>query len=64
MGKSIRSNAHKHKRSKRRERSESHYDELAEKRAEIARKHLEQAQPVRDDEEKGKLLVLGFVLST
>mmetsp|Transcript_7374 Transcript_7374/g.18156 ORF Transcript_7374/g.18156 Transcript_7374/m.18156 type:complete len:163 (+) Transcript_7374:55-543(+) len=52
MAKGARSNAHKHKRTKRRERAEAHYDKLLDERAEIARKHLENAQPVRDDEAK------------
>ena len=41
MAKGARSNAHKHKRTKRRERAEAHYDKLLDERAEIARKHLE-----------------------
>ena len=47
MGKSIRSKAHKHKRSKRRERAEEHFDKLADQRAEIAKKHLEQVSPLQ-----------------
>ncbi|QDZ25662.1 hypothetical protein A3770_18p81800 [Chloropicon primus] len=52
MGKSMRSKAHRHKRTKRRERSQAHYDQMAEERAEVARKHLEKAEPVRDDKDK------------
>ena len=35
MGKSMRSKAHRHKRTKRRERAQGHYDKLLEERAEI-----------------------------
>ena len=44
MGKSMRSKAHRHKRTKRRERAQGHYDKLLEERAEVARKHLEQVR--------------------
>ena len=44
MGKSMRSKAHRHKRTKRRERAQGHYDKLLEERAEVARKHLEEVR--------------------
>ena len=44
MGKSMRSKANRHKRTKRRERAQGHYDKLLEERAEVARKHLEQVR--------------------
>mmetsp|Transcript_5154 Transcript_5154/g.13444 ORF Transcript_5154/g.13444 Transcript_5154/m.13444 type:complete len:167 (+) Transcript_5154:513-1013(+) len=47
MGKSIRSNAAKHKRTKKRERVQGHYDAQLEARVARAREALARAQPVR-----------------
>ena len=54
MGKGIRANAHKHKRTKRRERAEGHYDKKLEERAAIAAKHLENVRlgKLREDRER------------
>ena len=54
MGKGIRANAHKHKRTKRRERAEGHYDKKLEERAAIAAKHLENVRLGKLREDRGE----------
>ena len=54
MGKSIRSNAAKHMRARRRERVQDVVDKQAEERAALARKYLAQAEPVRDPPRVGQ----------